>query len=242
MWARQKMKTGKASMVVTRNILADVPVFDGEFEHGAIAELTDVSALQFLPGSLADGDGNFEHGAAGGDLFVSDQNIDAAGVEIDANLVAGLEDRQVAADGGFGAGVQDRRAGGGTALTAVAQRWQDINAALDEVIGREHVDDFGGARVADGTDAADDEDAVFIDAEGGIVDALVVVFGAFEDDGPAGENVRREEAFFELSADEEVLTRALSKRFPLTTRKPAFSLTGLVSGRMTVVSRLRLPA
>lgn len=89
-------------MVVAGDFFADVLVFDGELQDGAGFQLTYVGAVDLLPGGLVGAIFDFHGGAAGGDFLVGDEYVDAARIEIDVDLVAGLEDGEVAADGGFG--------------------------------------------------------------------------------------------------------------------------------------------
>ena len=49
------------------------------------------------------------------------------------------------------------------------------DAPPDERSRRLHVDDFGGARIADRTGAAHDQDRLLVDARGRIVDAMVII-------------------------------------------------------------------
>ena len=69
-------------------------------------------------------------------LGLVDQGRDRALVQVDADAVAGAQQRQPAAHGGFRRHVQDRGAGRGAALAAVAQAGQRVDAALDQVRGR----------------------------------------------------------------------------------------------------------
>ena len=65
--------------------------------------------------------------------------------------------------------VQDRRALGGAALPAVADRRQVRDAPGEERVGRLHVDDLGAPRVADRADVAHEEHAGLVNVEAGVV-------------------------------------------------------------------------
>ena len=92
-------------------------------EAGAAGELADELALQFLPRRLALLAGGFQPPALGEFPFPeSGCRPPLAGY--DTHLVARLEQRQPAADSGFGRGVEDRRARRRTALPAVADAGQ----------------------------------------------------------------------------------------------------------------------
>src|SRR6476660_2891166 len=76
-------------------------------------------------------------------ILIRDQDVGAALVQVDADLVAGLEDRQPAGGGRFRRGVEDRRRARGAGLPAVADAGQRQDAAFDEGGRRLHVHDFG---------------------------------------------------------------------------------------------------
>ena len=71
-------------------ILAGILVLHGKFQNRPIAQLAGVSALQLLPRGLAGRNGNRHFSAACGDLFIADQNVDAAFVQVDLNGIASL--------------------------------------------------------------------------------------------------------------------------------------------------------
>src|SRR5262245_21743694 len=95
-------------------------VVDREVEAGAACQLADELALQLLPGRLAFLDVRLPRRLALGELFLADQDVGASLADVDTNLVAGLEQRQAAADRGLRRGVEDRGAGRRAALSAVA--------------------------------------------------------------------------------------------------------------------------
>ena len=68
--------------------------------------------------------------AAGGEFGFGDQDVDLAGVEVDADLVAGVEQGEAAADDGFGGDVEDGGAAGGAGLAAVAHGGEGFDALL----------------------------------------------------------------------------------------------------------------
>src|SRR5690606_6066646 len=106
-----------------------------------------------------------ERGTTRGQLLVRDQDVGRTLVEVNADAVTGLEQRQTAAGGGFRRGVQDRRRARRARLAAIANAGQRKDAALDEGCRRLHVHDLGSARIADRTGAADEQDAVLVDVE-----------------------------------------------------------------------------
>ena len=65
-------------------------------------------------------------------LGVLDQQAHFAAIEVDAQAVAVLEQRQAAAGGRLGRGIQDRGRAGGARLATVAQARQRFDAALDQ--------------------------------------------------------------------------------------------------------------
>src|SRR5690606_5190438 len=95
--------------------------------------------------------------------------------------IARPEPRETTAGRALRRGVEDRRAVGCPRLAAVTDRRQALDAALEQMVRRLHVDHFGRTRPALGAGAADDEDGIFVDAERRIVDAPMVVFRAVED-------------------------------------------------------------
>src|SRR4051812_2699071 len=84
-----------------RNVL----IARGEFHAGAGGLLADGRAIELLPRGLVGRVGEaalvLQLGATLLQLIARDQDVGVAGVEVDANLVSGLEDRQPAVGGGF---------------------------------------------------------------------------------------------------------------------------------------------
>src|SRR5271169_4281200 len=101
-------------MIVPRDTdqAGDVVVAGGELHACAGGLLADGGAIELLPWRLVGGVGEaalgFELGAAALQLVVRYQDVGAALVEIDANHVAGLEDRKTAIGSGLRRRVEDR--------------------------------------------------------------------------------------------------------------------------------------
>src|SRR6478735_6147719 len=89
----------------------DVMIARREFHAGAGGLLTDGGAIELLPRRLVGRIGKaafrLQVGVTFPQLLVRDQDVRGTLVEVDANLVAGLEDRKPAIGGGFGRGVED---------------------------------------------------------------------------------------------------------------------------------------
>jgi hypothetical protein len=101
-----------------------------------------MTALDFLPWRLA---GRREFVAAGFLQFVrarafssaaSDQHVGGALLEIDAHLVAGLQDGETATRRRFGRGVEDRGRAGRAGLAAIADAGQRTRCPFDEIVRR----------------------------------------------------------------------------------------------------------
>src|SRR6266700_4064719 len=90
----------------------DVVITGGELQTSAGGLLTDGRAVELLPrrlvGRVGEAAAGLEVGAPLLQLLIRDQDVGAALVEVDADLVAGLEDRKSAIGGGFRRGVEDR--------------------------------------------------------------------------------------------------------------------------------------
>src|SRR5688500_7690917 len=104
--------------------LHDPLIVDREVEAGAAGELADELALQLLPRRLALLDVRLPGRLALGEFLFRNQDVGAPLADIDTHLVARLEQRQPAADSGFGRRVEDRRARRRAALPAVADAGQ----------------------------------------------------------------------------------------------------------------------
>src|SRR5690606_15735266 len=110
-----------------------------------------------------------------------DQHVAASLVEVDADDVARPDPCQSTAGGAFRRGIEDGGAVCRSRLPAVADRRQTGDALLEKMIRRLHVDDFGRARPAQRSRATDDEYGILVDAECGVVDAMMIIFRAIED-------------------------------------------------------------
>src|SRR5271154_5331889 len=168
-------------MIIARHAhrLRQALVSDCGFEHHALVELGHHLALDLLPRGLAlrilVAPMLSERRPAFVELSVRDQDISRALLEIDAYPVARLEERQTASRRGLGGGVEDRGRAGGAGLPSVADAGKRVDALLDERGRRLHVDDFGSARIADRAGPADEQDAVLVDLELRVVDAVVII-------------------------------------------------------------------
>jgi hypothetical protein len=100
-------------MIIPRHADAasDVVIAGCELHAGAGGLLADGRAIEFLPrrlvGRIGEAAARLKFGAPPLQLFLRDQDVGAALVEVDADLVAGLEDRQSPIGGGFRRGVED---------------------------------------------------------------------------------------------------------------------------------------
>src|SRR5260221_9625587 len=101
-------------MIIPRDADAagDVVIARRELHARAGSLLADGRAIELLPrrlvGRVGEAALGLEFGAPLLQLLVRNQDIRAALVEVDANLVAGLEDREPAVGGGLRRGVEDR--------------------------------------------------------------------------------------------------------------------------------------
>jgi hypothetical protein len=183
-------------MIIPRHadLAGDVVIARRQFHAGAGGLLADGGAIKLLPRRLMGGIGEaafcLQLGAPLLHFLIRDQDVGAALVEVDANLVAGFEDRKAPVGGSLRSGVEDRRRAGGAGLAAVADAGQRQDAAFDEGGRRLHVHDLGTAGIADRAGAAYEEDAALVNVERRIVDPRVIIFRTFEYDGAAFERVR----------------------------------------------------
>src|SRR6266850_5509393 len=183
-------------MIVPRHADAagNVLIARCKLHAGAGGLLADGRAIELLPRRLVRRVGEaalgLQLGAALLQLLVRDQDVGIALVEVDANLVAGPQDRQPAVGGGLRRGVEDRRRTRGAGLPSVADAGQREDTAFDQRRRRLHVDDLGAAGIADRPGAADEQYAVLVDTERGIVDAIVIILRPLEYDGAAFERIQ----------------------------------------------------
>src|SRR6478736_225033 len=102
----------------------DVVVARRKLHAGAGGLLADGVAIDFLPRRLvrreAEAALGFQLGVTLLHLVVRNEDIGAALVEVDADLVSGAQDRQPAVGGGFRRGIEDRGRAGRAGLPAVA--------------------------------------------------------------------------------------------------------------------------
>src|SRR4051794_398994 len=125
-------------MIVPRHthFAGNVVIAGGQLHAGPSGMLADRGSIELLPGCLV---GRVRKAAFGRQfcapllqLLIGYQDVGAALVEIDANLVAVLEDRKPAISGGFRCGVQDRWRARGAGLAAIADARQRKDAPLDQ--------------------------------------------------------------------------------------------------------------
>src|SRR5215218_3920128 len=174
----------RPSVVVARRLRRDPPILQRRLHDPAAVELAHRGAVDLLPGRAALGD--FRYAIlllAAFYLLLRHEHVAASGVQVNADHVSGTQPGKAAARCALRRCVEDRGAVRGARLPAVADGWQGVYPALDELVGGLHVDDLGRAGPAEGTGAPDHQYGVLVDAEVGVVDALVVVVRAVEHDG-----------------------------------------------------------
>src|SRR3954454_23252946 len=81
-----------------------------------------------------------------------------------------------------------RWAVGRARLPSITDSGQGVDPTLEERVRGLHVDDLGRARPSEGAGAPNHQDGILVDAQVGIVYAVVVVLGAVEDYRPAFEH------------------------------------------------------
>ena len=105
--------TAMSLMIIPRNAdgAGDVVIAGGEFHAGAGGLLADRRAIQFLPrglvGRLFEAALGLERRVSLFHLVIRDQDVGRALVEVDADLVAGPQDRQPAVGGRFRGSIED---------------------------------------------------------------------------------------------------------------------------------------
>src|SRR5215211_2118853 len=220
------------SMIVAGCLRGDAPVLQGTFEYPAAVELIHGGAVDLLPGRLALGEVRDAFlSLAAFYLLVGDQHVTASGAQVDTDGIPRPQPGQAASRGALRRGVQDRRAVRGARLPAVAYGWQGVDPTLEERVWGLHVDDLGRARPPDGSGAPDHQNRALVDVEVRVVDTLVVIVRAVEDDRASLEYVfvgrisqvalaklLRDHTGFDDSEVEEIAgedpkTRLLLKRF-----------------------------
>src|SRR3546814_7776117 len=122
--------------------LSDALIFFGALEDRAAIHLPDQLALNLLPRGLRCG---ISENAGLGEILPPllqllriDQYIDRTAAEVDADPVAGTQQREAAAHRRFGRGVQDRRRTRRARLTTVADAGQRADAFAAQIGGRAH--------------------------------------------------------------------------------------------------------
>src|SRR5687767_2381643 len=111
-----------ASVIVPPDAGADLPVIAGEIQAGAGVELAGVGAVELLPRRGVGERLGLRIARAAFPFLGGHEGIDAARAEIDADAVACAQPGEAAIGEGLGRGVEDRGAGGGAALAAIAER------------------------------------------------------------------------------------------------------------------------
>src|SRR5215208_5279975 len=176
------------SMIVPGCLCGDTSVLQRGFDDPAAVELIYGGAVDLLPGRLALGEVRDAFLLlAAFYLLVGDQHVAASGTQVDADGIPCPQPGQAAAYGALRRGVQDRGAVRGARLPAVADGRQSVDTTLEERVGGLHVDDLGRARPPYGSRAPDHQNGGFVALE--VVDALVVVVRAVEDDRATLEHV-----------------------------------------------------
>lgn len=142
----------------------------GDFVFEELAVTTGVTFFGRSPG-----------GAAGGELFFADVKSDGAIGDIEFDEVAILHEGEGAADRGFGRDVEDAGTVGSTGHSGIGDAEDVADSFFEEVFWDGKHAGFGDAGRANGSGILHDENVVFGDAEGGIVDAFLNVWVVFED-------------------------------------------------------------
>src|SRR5262245_27580972 len=119
---------------VTRDSLRrdDVLVGDGEVQAASGVHLAGVCAEQLLPRRLVRERRRRVIAPTCLDLLVAQLNIETVVRDVERDAVTGAQNREVAADGGLGADVEDGRCVGGAILPAVAERRDRFDPAHDQ--------------------------------------------------------------------------------------------------------------
>src|ERR671913_472000 len=178
------------SMIVAGGLFWGCPLLPGAFEYPATVELIHGGAVDLLPGRLALGEVRDAFlSFAAFYLLVGDQHIAASGTQVDTDGIPCPQPGQAATSGALRCGVQDRRAVRGARLPAVANGGQGVDPTFEERVGGLHVDDLGRARPSDWSSPTDHQNRALVDVEVRVVDTLVVVIRAVEDDGASLEHV-----------------------------------------------------
>src|SRR5471030_2715850 len=174
---------------MARLVIGHPTIWYSQFHASAVFHLSDGATVDFLPRRLTGGNGRNAVLLALLPLRLADLHIAAAGVQIDADTVAGAQPGKATTNRALRRRIQYRRAVRGAALAAVTQRRQRIDDALDQRIGRLHVDHLVRTGPAYRAGAAYHQHAVLVDVQRRIVDAGVIIAGTVEHDGAGFEDV-----------------------------------------------------
>ena len=170
-------------------------------------------------------------------LVGGNQHVDRAFVQVDTDAVARFYQRQTAAVRGLGRGVQDRGRSRCARLASVPDTGKLVDALLDEIGRRPHVDDLGAAGIADRAGPAHHEDGRAVHAEGLVIDPLMEIDRPVEDIGRALECVRvvrvRQEPFAEGRADHACLHDGAVEQVAAEIDEAGFRFIGLSTDQMT---------
>ncbi len=201
-----------------------------------------MGAIDFLPWGLVDNLGRGPGSLAGGPFLIRHQRIQPPGVQVQPHPVAGLQIGQTAAHHRFRRCVQDGRGFGRARLPPVAHRGQVADACADQRVGRLHVHHLGRAGIAHAAHAADEQDAILGDVQGGVIDAGVVILGAFEHDGARLVHAfgpgMRQEACPEIGRDHRCLHQRAVEQVARQHQEPRVRAQGRVMG----ADHIRVPA
>ena len=157
-----------------------------EVEVGAFVGLGDVFDVEFGVAAVVAWGGGFPGGAAGGEVFVADVEVQFPVGDVEGDEVAILDEGEGAADGGFGGDVEGAGAVGGAGHAAVGEADHVAHALEDEFFRDGELAPFGHAGSADGAGVAEDEDGVRGDVEVHVFDGGFHVGVGVEDEGGAG--------------------------------------------------------
>src|SRR5215204_7489756 len=126
------------SMIIPRHAdrARNVLIARGELHASAGGLLADGRAIELLPRRLVSRVGEaalrLQIGVAFAQFLIRNQDVGVALVEVDANPVAGAQNRKSAVGGGLRRGVEDRRRTRGAGLPSVADAGQREDTAFDQ--------------------------------------------------------------------------------------------------------------
>ena len=102
-----------------------------------------------------------------GDFGFGDEEVEAAGFDVEGDAVAGADDGERAADGGLGRDVEDDGAEGGAGHAGVGDADHVLDTGAGEFERDGQVAGFGHAGGADGAGVAEDQDVVGVTSRSG---------------------------------------------------------------------------